>query len=94
MRAQLRRLTAELVSSEQPRTTDEIVAEIKTVKVQRERLAAEPLDPEVGDPERALEWLSSLVRLWQQKRPRGEDLSSRSRPRLRSLWWAILDSNQ
>ena len=30
----------------------------------------------------------------QQKKPRDEDWSSHSRPLLRSLWWAILDSNQ
>jgi len=48
------------VRPEEHRSTDEIVAEIKTAKMQRERLAASPVDAGVVDPQRALDWLSSL----------------------------------
>ena len=48
---------------EEHRSTDEIVAEIKTAKMQRERLAASPVD---ADPQRALDWLSSLPNLWNE----------------------------
>ena len=62
--ARLRRLSAEIVSLEQPRSTDEIVVEIKTVKMQRDQMLVELVNPGAVDPERAIEWLSSLTRLW------------------------------
>jgi DNA invertase Pin-like site-specific DNA recombinase len=64
--ARLRSLSAELVRSEQHRSTDEIVVEIKSVKTQRERLLASPVDAGVVDPQRALDWLSSLPKLWDE----------------------------
>jgi len=54
------------VRPEEHRSTDEIVAEIKTAKMQRERLAASPVDAGVVDPQRALDWLSSLPNLWNE----------------------------
>jgi DNA invertase Pin-like site-specific DNA recombinase len=64
--AQLRILSAELVKPEQCRSTDVIVTEIKSVKLQRERLAASPVDAGAVDPQRALDWLSSLPKLWNE----------------------------
>ena len=52
--------------SEQHRSTDEIVVEIKSVKTQRERLLASPVDAGVVDPQHALDWLSSLPKLWDE----------------------------
>jgi hypothetical protein len=62
--AQLRRLSAELTALEQHRSIDEIVADIKGIKVERERMVAQPLETGAVDPERAIEWLASLTRLW------------------------------
>ncbi len=62
--ARLRNRSAELAAPDQRRSIDEIVAEIKAVKVERERMAAQPLETGAVDPERAIEWLASLARLW------------------------------
>jgi DNA invertase Pin-like site-specific DNA recombinase len=64
--ARLRSLSAELVSPDQRRSMDEIVAEIKTVKADRERLVASPVDAGVVDPKQAIAWLSSLTALWNE----------------------------
>ena len=64
--ARLRSLSAELVSAEQRRSIDEIVAEIKAAKIERERLTVETVDPGTVNPEAAVEWLSSLGKLWNE----------------------------
>jgi hypothetical protein len=64
--ARLRNRSAELESPEQRRSIDEIVTEIKTVKLQRERVTASPVDAGGVDPQHALEWLSSLPKLWNE----------------------------
>ncbi len=62
--ARLRGLAAEVAGLDERRSTEEIVAGIKHVKAERERLARETVDPGRVDPEMALEWLWSLERLW------------------------------
>ena len=64
--ARLRSLSAELVSPDQRRSTDEIVAEIKIVKAERERLVASPIDAGLVDAQQAIAWLSSLSALWNE----------------------------
>ena len=54
------------MSAEQRRSIDEILAEIKAAKIERERLTVETVDPGTVNPEAAVEWLSSLGKLWNE----------------------------
>ncbi len=40
------------------------MVEIKTVKAERGRIAGQPLEASAVDPDRAIEWLTSLATLW------------------------------
>ena len=62
--AHLRSLSAKLVRADEGWSIDEIVVEIKPIKLQRERLAASPSDVGGVDPQDAIDWLSSLRKLW------------------------------
>ena len=64
LEARLRSLSAELMAPEEDRSTEDIVTEMKRIRSERERMAGAPLEAAVVDPERSIEWLSSLATLW------------------------------
>ena len=62
--ARLRGLSAELAAPVQRRSFDEVVAEIKAARLEREHMASQPVEAGVVDPDLAIGWLSSLGSLW------------------------------
>ena len=67
----LKELGAEISALAPQRSMAEISSEIEATRRERERLAAEPTEDDVVDPEDALTWLESLGRLWRDTTDEG-----------------------
>ena len=67
----LRALALELAVPEPRRSTAAVVAELEATRAERERMAARPIDENTVDPEEALDWLTSLAKLWRETSDEG-----------------------
>jgi DNA invertase Pin-like site-specific DNA recombinase len=83
--ARLKALGTEIAAPAPERGIAEILSEIEATRRERERLAAEPKQDGLVDPEDALAWLASLGTLWRETSDEGR-ASSHSRPSSASAW--------
>ena len=67
----LKELGAEISALVPQRSVAEISSEIEATRRERERLAAEPKEDDVVDPEDAVTWLESLGHLWRDTTDEG-----------------------